>query len=235
MRNVVYAGFFFLAMAGVVFTSTSCGGGGGGSGGSGGGSVNLTPNSLTIGANGLGAFLALQNGTPVDVSFSQSGGATINILGTGHAQITFPPSGTVTITATTFADSSDSTVVTIDPTRATVYGRVVDEDLLSGIGGVTVQFKNGSNVVASTQTLANGYFSVGVPTTANRMHISTSGLSSFYYRQYRYQSMRYTMLDPNCSVTLPALVAGTTHQLSGSIQITNTNGPPPPPPNGCTP
>lgn len=237
MRSIISGIVLFLAAMGIIVTSFGCGGGGGSSGGSGGGgSLSLLPTSLTVGGNGVIPLLARVNGSSVDVTWSVTGGGTITPTGIGTATIALPASGSITVTATRVgASGSDSSTFTATPGLATVTGRVIDEDFLSGVSGVTVQMKNGTTIVSSGTTLPDGRFAIGVSPSATRFHLASTPFPTGYYKQFTFSAKRYTVLDATCSAPLPVLAADANFPLADTIKLPNTNGPPPPPPNGCPP
>jgi hypothetical protein len=226
---------FLLALLSIALSSAGCGGGGGGGGsnGSSGGSFSLSPATATVGANGTVYLYASANGTPVDVSWTTTAGV-LTPTGIGTATLAAPSTGTATVTATLISNParSDTTVVTVNDTLATVRGRVVT-DSNAGFGGIIIDFKAGNTTVASVITMPNGQFSAGVPTTATRFHIRNSSIPSSYYKQYSYNSLRYTTLVSTCTAPLPALSVGGDVALLTNIVINSNVGPPPPPPSGC--
>lgn len=218
------------------FIAAGCGGGGGGGGTNGGsGQLVMSPGTATLGPNGEVTLYATVNGSPVDVTWSSSSGF-VTPVGLGLGVLTAPSSGTVTVTATrTSGSGSDTSSFTISPGLATVRGRVVDQDSLLGISGATIQFKNGTTTLSSVTSYSGGYFVAAVSPAANRFHMPSSPFPSGYYKQYTYNSKRYTALVSTCSATLPSLVAGGAHPLVDTIKLPVASGPPPPPPNGCGP
>jgi hypothetical protein len=110
---------------------------------------------------------------------------------------------------------------------------VIDEDFLTGVSGLTVQFKDGTTTVGTVSVTSTGYFAQGVSPAATRFHLATSPFPFGYYKQYTYNTKRYTVLQTTCTAPLPALSAGVGSSLVDSIRLPNTSGPPPPPPNGC--
>lgn len=227
--------FLSLALA-IALSSAGCGGGGGGgssSGGSG-GNLSLSPATNTIGANGMAHMLATVNGVPVDVTWSSTAGF-VTPTGIGTAIFNGPASGTAVVTATA-GSQTDTATFTIDPTRATVSGRIVDQTTLSGIGNAIIEFRDGNTIVATATSLGNGYFSGGVSPAADTFHVRASSISSAYYKLYTYNSLRYTMTDSDafpCRAPLPALTAGGNTNLQTNLTVPPFGGPPPPPPNGC--
>lgn len=113
-------------------------------------------------------------------------------------------------------------------------GRVVREDTTGGVSGVKVQFKNaGGTILATATTNASGNFSIDVPSTAVKFHLQNNSVPLGYYKQFEYNTKRYTTLDSTCTANLPAYVDGVRTPLATTIVITPQNLPPPPPPNGC--
>lgn len=220
-------------------TSTGCGGGGGGGGsssggGSGGGAFSLSPATLTVGPNGQIFLVARSGSAQADVTWSSTSGI-VTPLGTGLALYTAPATGSATVTATTTAapQRSDSTAVTINASLATVRGRVVSDATFNGVANVVIEFKNGTTTLATATTLANGYFTAGVPPTATRFHVRNTTVPSGFWKQYTFDSERFTTLDSNCTAPLPALAAGTSVALATDVRLNAQVGPPPPPPTGC--
>ncbi len=236
MRTILPAICAFLVIGILIgISSVGCGGGGstGTNGTNGGGALSLYPSTANVGAGGTVQLQAQANFLNVDVSWSSDAGL-VSPTGIGTATFTAPASGVSTITATRIGvTGSDTSAISVDPTTATVRGRVVDGNTFGGIGNAIVEFKNGNTIVATATTIPNGSFSAAVPTTATRFHIRSSSISSGFYKQYLYSSKRYTMLDATCTAPLPALSVGANVLLLTNIVISPASGPPPPPPNGC--
>ncbi len=113
-------------------------------------------------------------------------------------------------------------------------GRVVREDTLNGLANVKVQFKDaGGTILVTATTNSSGNFSIDVPSNAVRFHLQNSSLPTGYYKQFEYNSKRYTTLDTTCTAPLPTYVNGVRTPLLTSIVVSPQNLPPPPPPNGC--
>ncbi len=237
MRAILTAFCAFLVIGILIGVSaiSGCGGGGTGTTGTngGGGALSLYPSTANVGPGGTVQLQAQANFLNVDVTWSSDSGL-VSPTGIGTATFTAPGSGVSTITATRIgASGSDTSAITVDPTAATVRGRVVDSNTIAGIGNAIVEFKNGNTIVATATTIPNGSFSAAVPTSATRFHIRSSSISSGFYKQYLYNSKRYTMLDSTCTAPLPALSVGANVLLVTNIVISPATGPPPPPPNGC--
>ncbi|MBX3117690.1 MAG: hypothetical protein KF784_01395 [Fimbriimonadaceae bacterium] len=115
-------------------------------------------------------------------------------------------------------------------------GRVVRQDTLNGLANVKVEIRDaGGSVLKVATTNSTGNFSVdltglGTPT---RFHIINSSIPIGYFKQFSYNTKRYTTLDTTCSAPLPTYNPGFMTPMATSIVITPQNLPPPPPPNGC--
>ena len=197
----------------------------------------LSPGAATIGANGRITFCAIVTGAiNPDVSWSASAGSIVSV-GTGRGRLTAPSVATlVIVTATSVEDSgkSDLATITVITGFATVSGRVLRSSSTTGIAGIVIEFRNAAgSVVAQVTTASCGDFGAAVPVTATRFHLQNGSVPSGFYKQYTYDTLRYTTVETTCSAPLPALSADTAAPLVTNITIPPTTQPPPPPPNGC--
>lgn len=233
MRKSVPVLLLLVGLFALVIGGSGCGGGGGGSNGGGGGSITLHPSSITIGSNGRVYLCAMDNGILVDVTWSSTSGV-VTPVSVGLAYWTGSGSGTVTATGIGLG-GSDSTPITVDASKASVYGRVIDSSVFSGIQGAIFDFKTGSTNVASATTIPTGHFMAAVPPAADFFSIRANSVSNAFYKSYTYDGLRYTMLtSPEvCRAPLPTLAVGTASAFSTNVVVAVASGPPPPPPNGC--
>lgn len=234
MRKALPAIAIMLVLIAIIAGGSGCGGGGtssnGGNGGNG-GSFGLSPSSATVGSNGRVYMAAMQGGIPVDVSWSATTGV-VTPTGTGTAY--WQGASGATVTATKISGSgTDTCIISVDASKASVYGRLIDSAAFGGISGAIVDFKQGSSTVASATTIPTGHFSAAVPTGATRFHVRSNSISSAFYKQYTYNALRYTMLSSTCTAPLPGLALGAATPLVSNVVVAVASGPPPPPPNGC--
>lgn len=220
-------------VVGILWSVLGCGGGG-----SPGTSVSfsLIPSSATVGANGQVRLVALRNGSPVDVTWEATSG-TIVPLSTGNATFTAPSATTVvTVTAALVSSPGTTRTATINVQQgfATVTGRVTSGGSGGGVGNVPIEFRDGSDaVVATTTTFATGYFSAAVPPSAVRFHLQNAGFPTGFYKQYTYDTKRYSVLIATCSAPLPPIAADANTALATNVVLPPSFQPPPPPPDGC--
>ena len=201
--------------------------------------IEIDPQSVTLAPNGTTNFNATVLGSAnTNATFTASGG-TLTTTGPHSASYRAPSTtGTYTVTAKASANTSKTSSATVVVanvgSNATVTGRILVDGTSIGISGLVVQFFNASgSEVARTTTNATGNFSAPVPTTAKRFHILSSSISASYYKAYEYRTVRYSALVVTCTAPLPALTAGASVSLPGTVQVPSAGDPPPPPPNGC--
>lgn len=201
--------------------------------------IEIDPQSVTLAPGKTTAFNANVLGSAnTNATFTATGG-TLTTTGPHSVSYRAPAAtGTYTVTARATANTSRTSTATVVVanvgSNATVTGRILVDGTSIGISGLTVQFFNatGSEVGRAT-TNATGSFSAQVPASAKRFHILSSSISASYYKAYEYRTVRYSALVVTCTAPLPALTAGASVALPGTVQVPSVNDPPPPPPNGC--
>lgn len=210
----------------------ACGGGGGGVVDVPTGTVvSISPKSPTVGLCCTQNFRATVTGnSDTRVQFTTSAG---DISQSGSdARFTAPStSGTVNVTARSVADTSAQDTARVNVADlADSTGRVIDSLTGDGIPGIEVIFRNTSNtVVARLVTNASGQYQGRVPSTARSLTLNDSTLPANYYKQFEFETKRYSLIIGGC---FAPILAGC--DCLGVISLTPNSLPPPPPPNGCS-
>jgi hypothetical protein len=168
---------------------------------------------------------------------STPSGGTLSSTGLFTAGSTGTLANASALASTSFNGLNFSSLVRTVGRDATLSGRI---RLTSGVPVSRIQvlaLNSTGTIVATGLSTPEGLLRMTVPTTATRFSINfgvVDPTSTFYIRQFFYNSFDYSTGIAGCTATLPILSSGFTSNLLTDIVVYQISGStPPPPPNGC--